>query len=111
MAKFLQLALRNTNGLSQHMEELKTFISIHSIDIMLISEIHFTEQSYLKLPNYTAYHSNHPAGIASGGTAIRLKKLHEASPSSYSQDFIQATSVLVEDSIGQLRLLIFHHGT
>jgi hypothetical protein len=64
MAKFLQLALWNTNGLSQHTEELKTFISIHSIDFMLISKMHFTEKSYLKLPNYTAYHTNHPAGNA-----------------------------------------------
>jgi hypothetical protein len=51
MAKFLQLALWNANGLAQHTEELKTFISIHNIDIMLISERHFTEKIYLKLPN------------------------------------------------------------
>jgi hypothetical protein len=35
-------------------------ISIHNTDIVLISEMHFTEKSYLKLPNYTVYHSNHP---------------------------------------------------
>jgi hypothetical protein len=38
MAKFLQLAIRNANGLTQHAEELKTFISIHNIDAMLISK-------------------------------------------------------------------------
>jgi exonuclease III len=48
MAKFLQLALWNANGLSQHMEELKTFTSTHNIDIVLISETHITEKSYLK---------------------------------------------------------------
>jgi hypothetical protein len=37
MAKFLQLALWNASGLTQHAEELKTFISIHNIDVMLIS--------------------------------------------------------------------------
>jgi hypothetical protein len=42
--KFLQLASWNTTGLSQHMEELKTFISIHVIDIMLITETYFTEK-------------------------------------------------------------------
>jgi hypothetical protein len=31
MAKFLQLALWNANGLIQHTEELKTFTSIHNI--------------------------------------------------------------------------------
>jgi hypothetical protein len=37
MAKFLQLTLWNANSLSQHTEELKTFISVHNIDVMLIS--------------------------------------------------------------------------
>jgi hypothetical protein len=36
MAKFLQLALWNASGLTQHIE-LKTFIPIHNIDVMLIS--------------------------------------------------------------------------
>jgi hypothetical protein len=38
MAKSLQLALRNANGLTQHTEELKTFISLHNVDAMLISK-------------------------------------------------------------------------
>jgi hypothetical protein len=42
MANFLRLALWNANGLIQHAEELKTFISLHNIDVMLISETHFT---------------------------------------------------------------------
>jgi hypothetical protein len=41
MAKFLQLALWSANSLTQHTEELKTFISIHNIDVMLIPETHF----------------------------------------------------------------------
>jgi hypothetical protein len=73
MAKFVQHALWNANGLSQHMAELKTFNSIHNIDVMLISETHFTEKSYLKLPNYTTCHTNHPAATAQGGTALILK--------------------------------------
>jgi hypothetical protein len=45
MTKFLQRTLWNANSLTQHREELKTFISIHNIiDIMLISEMHFTEK-------------------------------------------------------------------
>jgi hypothetical protein len=74
MVRFLQLALWKANGLTQHTEELITFISIHNIDIMLISEMHFTKKSCLKLPNYAVYHNNHPAG-----TAIIIKKYHLAS--------------------------------
>jgi hypothetical protein len=71
--------LWNANGLIQHAEELKTFISLHNIDVMLISETHFIEKSYLKLLNYTVYHTNHPAGTARGGTAIIIKKFHTTS--------------------------------
>jgi hypothetical protein len=35
MAKLLQLALCNANGLTQHTEEAKTFISLHNIVVML----------------------------------------------------------------------------
>jgi hypothetical protein len=73
MAKFLQLALWNASGLTQHIEELKMFISHNNIDVMLILEKHFTDKSYLKLPKYAVYHTNHPAGTARGGTTIIIK--------------------------------------
>jgi hypothetical protein len=38
MAKFLPLALWNANGRRHHTEEQKTFISVHNIDVMLISK-------------------------------------------------------------------------
>jgi hypothetical protein len=59
--------------------ELKTFISRYDIDVMLISETHFTEKA---ISNYatTVYHTSHPAGIARGGSAILLKNLHSAPP-------------------------------
>jgi hypothetical protein len=69
MANFLHLALWYANSLIQHAEELKTFISLHNIDVMLILETHFTQKGYLKLLNYTVYHTNHPAG-----TAVIIKK-------------------------------------
>jgi hypothetical protein len=37
------------------------FISYHNIDVMPISETHFTDKRYLKLPKYTVYDKNHPA--------------------------------------------------
>jgi hypothetical protein len=44
-------------------------ISIHNIEVMLISETPFTEKNYLELPDYTVYHMNHPAKTAEGGAA------------------------------------------
>jgi hypothetical protein len=40
--------------------ELKTFISHYNIGVMLISETHFTDKSYLKLRNHTVYHTVKP---------------------------------------------------
>jgi hypothetical protein len=65
--------LWNANGTRQHTEELKTFISIHNIGDTLISDKHFIEESYLELPIYTAYHTNHSAGTVPGGTAVIIK--------------------------------------
>jgi hypothetical protein len=45
----LHIALWNANGLTQYAEELRTFISYHNINVMLISETHFTRGSYFKL--------------------------------------------------------------
>jgi exonuclease III len=93
-------------SLPQHTEGLKTFISIHKIDVMLISETHFTEKSYLKLPHYTVYHTDHPAGTTRGGTATILKKksITHHQLNNYSRNFLQATSVSVEDSVSLLTI-------
>ncbi|KAK2579085.1 hypothetical protein KPH14_010934 [Odynerus spinipes] len=70
---------------------------------MLISETHFTDKSYLKLYKYTLYNTQHPSGGAHGGTAIAIKskiKHHEIEKSNL--DYIQATSIVVEDWQGIL---------
>jgi hypothetical protein len=73
---------------------------------MLISETHFTQRRYLKLP--IPHHTNHPAGSARGGTAIIIKtNIKNHLQSSYRQDFLQTTSMSVEDSIGPLLSQLF----
>jgi hypothetical protein len=69
---------------------------------MLISETHFTEKSYLKLPNYVVYHTNHPDGTARGGTAIIKNSIKHHEPNNYSENLLQVTSVSVQDSVGLL---------
>jgi hypothetical protein len=83
MANFLRLASWNANGLNQHALEVKTFISLHNIDIMLILETHFTEKRYLKL----------------------LNSIHHHQLNGYCFNFLQATTVSVEDSVRSLIIL------
>lgn len=97
MAAFLRLALWNADGLQQHKQEITTFLNVNKIDIMLISEAHFTTRSYLKIPEYVIYHTQYPDGTAHGGTAIIVKRTithHELSK--YEEDYLQATSIQVE---------------
>jgi hypothetical protein len=77
---FHQLALWNANGLPQHALELQSFLTSRNIGIMLLSETHFTLKSYLRIPHYTIYRTNHPAGTARGGTAIVFKNVIKHHP-------------------------------
>lgn len=74
MAVQLNLALWNANGLSQHKQELLSFMTNHNIDIMMVSESHFTNKSFINFPNYVVYDTKHPDGSGHGGTAIIIKK-------------------------------------
>jgi hypothetical protein len=69
---------------------------------MSISETQFTEKSYLKLLNYTVYHTNHPAGTARGRSAIIIKNSIHHQFNGYCSDFLQAITVSLEDSVSSL---------
>jgi hypothetical protein len=90
---------------THHADELQTLLAIRNIDIMLVSETHFTHKTYPKIHHYAVYHTNHPAGTASGGTVIIIKNSIKHHPlRNYSRDYLQATSVSVEDSVGPITI-------
>ena len=97
--------LWNANGLAQHAAEVKTYIQNQKADIMLTFETHFTTKSYIKIPNYIIYDTQHPDGTAHGGTAIIIKNdikyhLH----GHHILEHLQATRVTIEDRIGPLTI-------
>jgi exonuclease III len=105
MPKFLQLAIWNSNGLSQHRDELKVFLHTYDIDIMLISETHFTVKTHFRIPYYTVHHTNHPNRTARGGTAIIIKNSNKHHPlNSFNQHSLQSTRVSIIDTYGPLTL-------
>lgn len=103
MSRSFRIALWNANGLANHSQEIKLFIHTHKIDVMLISETHFTDLSYFKIPNFSVYSTNHPDNTAHGGAAILIRKniKHYDIPG-YQYDHIQASSVVIEDWTGPL---------
>jgi hypothetical protein len=54
-------------------DSVKTYIQNQKVDVMLISETHFTTESYIRIPNYSVYGTQHSNGTAHGGTAIIIK--------------------------------------
>lgn len=80
-------------------------LNIHGIDILLISETHFTANSQIKIRDFDIYTTNHPDGTAHGGTAIIIRssiKHHEHSK--YRSEQIQATTVTIYDKNGDFNV-------
>lgn len=105
MSQLFKIAIWNANGLSQHRMELTTFLTNHNIDILLISETHFTDKTYFQIKNYKIYDTKKPDGTAHGGSAILIKNniTHYELPK-YSKEHIQATSISVADWNGTLTI-------
>lgn len=96
MSEQLKIVAWNANGLCNHVLELKYFILTNDVDIMLISETHFTHKSFIRVPNYVIYNTRHPSGRGRGGTAIILKKnIKHVLKERYRHEHMQATSVEV----------------
>ena len=92
--KFLRIAQWNANGLQNHKEELTIFLKQNYIDILLISETHFTYKNYFRIPSYKLCHTTHPEGTAHGGTAILIKEsIQHYKLLKYQEESIQTTSI------------------
>ena len=72
---------------------------------MLISETHFTTRSYLKIPNYAIYDTQHPDGTSHGGTAILIENCTKHYLHWHCKlEHLQATSITVEAWVGPLTI-------
>lgn len=53
----------NANGISSHINEIEVFLHNYFIDILLVSETHFTSKSYFRTKVYDTITANHPDNI------------------------------------------------
>lgn len=97
MNKQLKIMAWNANGLIKHKQILELVLKEKNIDICLISETHFTQESQIEFSGYTVYHTTHPANSARGGSAIVIKNsiVHYEEEKLSSFEF-QATTVTVK---------------
>jgi len=93
----LLILLWNSNGLARHREELDTLIHDRRIDVVLVTETHFTEKSRFYIKDYTVYRTDHPDNSAHGGSAIIIKNSisHFLYPS-VSTNFLQSTTLCLQ---------------
>jgi len=73
MISTLRIMTWNANGLLDHKNELEAILETEKIDICLISETHFTNESYISFKNYSTYHTTHPTNRARGGSAVIIR--------------------------------------
>ena len=93
----MRIAQWNANSLQQHKEEVKLFLNQNQIDILLISETHFTPRNHFTIPGYDLCYNNQPDGTAHGGTAILIKTtIAYYEQLKYSETVIHDTSVRVK---------------
>lgn len=64
----------NANGLSKQKVELEAVLESEKIDVCLISETHFTKESFIAFKNFLCYHTIHPSNNARGGSAVIIRK-------------------------------------
>lgn len=97
MANTFRIVTWNANRFIQHKLELENFLQQEKIDVILISETHFTNKSVFNLRGYRVYSTEHPSNKARGGTAIiiRASIKHFKLPR-FTQDYFQATSVSID---------------
>ena len=99
----MNIVIWNANGLSQHLLEIKSFLYTNNVDLLLVSETHFTSKTYFEISNYKTYHTIHPDGTAHGGSAILVKSsIRHTELPKYQTNEIQATSIEVHDGSGSL---------
>ena len=87
--------LWNANGLHKYKKELEVVLETEKIDVCLIAETHFTNESYFKIK--TLKHTTLFSLCARGGSAVIVRssiKHHE--DARISSDIFQTTSVIIE---------------
>lgn len=97
MTYVLRILSWNANGLLQHQQELQTVLDTEKIDVCLISETHFTNQSFIKFKNFKTYHTVHPDNAAKGGSAVIIRdSIQHYEELKYETEQIQATAVNIK---------------
>lgn len=86
----------DANRFFQRSQELKALITDRKLDIMLISDRHFTKRNYMKIPGFTIMTPNILMVQAHGGSAVLLcNSIKHYLLSIYKSAKLQATNAVI----------------
>lgn len=83
----------NADDLTRHHLEVEAFLTAHQVDILLISETHFTQRTYFKIAGFITNDTEYPNGNVRGRTAVLISRYimhHELAK------FMQATTIVIK---------------
>lgn len=87
----------NANGISKHKDEVSVFLNDNLIDILLVSETHFSNKSYFNIRGFDLITANHPDDKSHGGAAILIRSNIIYEPlDPISENYLQAASVKIK---------------
>lgn len=99
----LRIAIWNANGLSNHTRETEVFLNTNFIDILLVSETHFTNRSYFFIKGYDLVHTNHPDNRAHAGSCVLIKSsIKYEVMTAVKENYLQATNVKIKSNDGDI---------
>lgn len=86
----------NANGLLRRQQELELFLYDQKIDVVFISESHFTSKTCMKIRGYVLHSCHHPSDRGRGGVVILLRDyIHHHLSVTMQQEAYQILGVTV----------------
>jgi tRNA A37 threonylcarbamoyladenosine biosynthesis protein TsaE len=75
----------------------------------VVSDTHFTDRSYFKIPHYNAYFTNHPDNTTHAGSRILISNTisHYEWPE-FGKNFLQATTIKVKMKTYKLAVAVVY---
>lgn len=105
MTNTLKIMTWNANGLLKHRNELQAVLSTEQIDVCLISESHFTRETFTHIKGYKIYHALHPNNTASGGSAIIIKEnIYHYLEHKCEEQSVQTVAVVVRTKLHDITI-------
>lgn len=102
----IRIVAWNANGLTAERKlKLSNYIDFYQIDVVLLSETHFSDTSHFKKREFNVHWVNHPSDNARGGVAIMVRKEFQYFICNETKsEAIQSIAVTMKTEVGDITI-------